>query len=137
MSLLIENLNIKFQVHISVSGNEIYMNSTFMGPSAEYQIENTQIDLRGDNIDKYVLYKEKYTLTECIELTKDLLQYQNSKNKEISRSLTAAEYKQLRAELERMELVEPIYTPPYGKKDDQARLLLSFSTYDSQTLFLN
>lgn len=87
---------------LSVSSNEINVCSTFMGPDKVYEMENSHIDLRGKAIDEFLLCNHSWT--ECFKLTRDRLHYSRSNEGEVSCPLSESEYRQLRRELERMEL---------------------------------
>lgn len=104
--------------YVGVSRDCIYVNMTFMGAGAEYPIANKHVNLRWKNLEKITLSKNKFTLVQSIELTRDKLSYSNSKGNEKSRPLTGEEYRQLRAGLERMELLESGLEQSSANMDD-------------------
>jgi len=98
--------------YVRVSSNEIYVNSTFMGEGGTFRNNNDHINIKKRNVDEFILSKHSSTSWEYYQLTKNSLSYRGSRGNKTC-PLTDAEYRQLRYELEHMELVEDERTNYY------------------------
>lgn len=100
--------------YVYIDKDHVYVNSTFYGFGADYEIGNDAIDLRGERVETWHIRHKNFSWCESFTLSDEspyVLFYSNSDGVENRVTLNDADYKNLIGILQKMPLANQPTTP--------------------------